>query len=290
VSGPVPNSGVCASGHVGPTSSNKRFLLEPAARSRPFGTAALRSRRLLPQASRPPAAVRNLERYLICNYPWQCDCGDRRLLARPRIPGKVDLSKGDFFIYAIGRSLRLPMYLAASMFVGCNKPQVSQATGDPELPTCLEITVASTSESEVPTDSVWIIPLQAFVVRLDTAKAGDGAEGAYRLGMLGRTGESPLTHPGIWSRPATEIVSLRWWDGTDGLGIEFKAVGELWEGAAYYFDDTGCPGSDYCWTGEFTARAMACPEGPWYEMERWRWVPWTDGVSTSTQRGEESPG
>ena len=46
------------------TSNNKRFLLEPAARSRPFGTAALRSRRLLAQASRPPAAVRNLERYV----------------------------------------------------------------------------------------------------------------------------------------------------------------------------------------------------------------------------------
>jgi hypothetical protein len=36
----------------------------PLARSRPFGTSALRSRRLHVQASRPPADVRNFERYL----------------------------------------------------------------------------------------------------------------------------------------------------------------------------------------------------------------------------------
>ena len=46
------------------TSANNQSLLEPAARSRPFGTSALRSRRLLAQAPRPPADVRDLERYV----------------------------------------------------------------------------------------------------------------------------------------------------------------------------------------------------------------------------------
>jgi hypothetical protein len=48
-------------------SGNKQFLLAPATRSRPFGTSALRSRRLPAQASRPPADVRNLER----STPWR---------------------------------------------------------------------------------------------------------------------------------------------------------------------------------------------------------------------------
>jgi hypothetical protein len=46
------------------TSLNNQSLLEPATRSRPFGTSALRSRHLLAQASRPPADVRDLERYV----------------------------------------------------------------------------------------------------------------------------------------------------------------------------------------------------------------------------------
>jgi hypothetical protein len=47
----------------GGPSDNKQSLLAPATRSRPFGTSALRSRRLLSQATRPPADVRDLERY-----------------------------------------------------------------------------------------------------------------------------------------------------------------------------------------------------------------------------------
>jgi len=47
---------------TGRASDNNQFLLAPATRSRPFGTSALRSRRLPAQAARPPADVRNFER------------------------------------------------------------------------------------------------------------------------------------------------------------------------------------------------------------------------------------
>lgn len=172
------------------------------------------------------------------------------------------------------RAVRLCLALLVPILAGCEQDQgISGEIGKPQ---CLELAVTSNSVEGRSRDSLGVVPTETFLVRLDTSSAGAGATDAFRLGMLGDEGGGPNMRPGTWSRPSPDRISIRWWDGRNGLGVEFMPSGEQWSGTGFVFDDRDCPGPDHCWTGNVSAVPEACPEGAWFQMEEWRWVPWKD--------------
>lgn len=143
-----------------------------------------------------------------------------------------------------------------------------------QVPGCLDLIIREGQNVAYLVDELRIVPARQFIVRLDSAQVSTRSLSGNRVGIPASLEYAGVATAATWLTPSPDSLVLVWWGGNDGVDLKMVTVSGGLEGQGSQRDDSGCPGSEYCYASPVEAVPVECPIEAWLQADSSGWVPW----------------